>query len=134
MESRKDWILKKIGITQYQLRYPHVFQGEITINVKFNTRLIIVSEILHILEKTLISDVLHAMNLKPCEVIVILPRQLSFLSKKIECACWLLGINDIKTFNGITIFSETYSKLVNSSEDKRILWKQICKHKTYFFS
>lgn len=134
MTSRRDWLLQQIGITQYQLRRPRVFHGEIAVTLAPNTQLVIVAETPPGLQEPLILDVLHALNLHSTQVMVVTPEQLQMLPEKLNCMGWMLGVESEQAFNGVALSTASLNELISSGAAKRALWQQMCKHDSHLFS
>lgn len=133
MTSRRDWLLKQMGITQYQLRRPRVLQGEIAVRLLPDTQLIIVAENPPGLQEPILRDVLHTLSLKPTQVMTVTPDQLQMLPETLNCAGWLLGVESEQTFNGVALTSASFNELLSSGAARRALWQQMCEHDSHFF-
>ncbi|WP_261643434.1 DNA polymerase III subunit psi [Erwinia mallotivora] len=134
MSSRRDWLLQQMGITQYTLRRPRALQGEVSITLSEQTRLLIVADTPPALNDPFISDVLKAMLLDEHQVMVLTPEQRAMLPDNTDCVSWCLGLSAPVTADGSHIASPQLAELSHNASARRALWQQICNYESDFFT
>ncbi|PPI86570.1 DNA polymerase III subunit psi [Candidatus Pantoea edessiphila] len=131
MLFKHNKILQTIGIVKYKLYRFSLLKGLSDFNFLSNIKLIIVTSEINNLNKLFIQDVMYSLHLKPIQVIIIEPKQLSLILNKLNCLYWFIGKEIKEPINGIVLRSESMTRLINSSDEKRSLWNQICKYGIY---
>lgn len=133
MESRRDWLLQQMGITQWTLRKPAVLQGEVAVSLPDHTQLLIVADVPPASDDPLISDVLRTLALTTQQVYHLTPEQVTMLPEGTQCNTWRLGINEPLAVEGTQLSSPALSELYQNAGAKRALWQQICENEQYFY-
>ncbi|WP_034912026.1 DNA polymerase III subunit psi [Erwinia sp. 9145] len=134
MSSRRDRLLQQMGITQYTLRRPRALQGEVSISLASETRLLIVASVPPPLSDPLLCDVLRAMQVKEPQVMVLTPEQLAMLPDETRCVSWCLGLDAPVPLAGSQIASPALAELYHNPNAKKALWQQISHYESDFFT
>ncbi|MCR3755288.1 MAG: DNA polymerase III subunit psi [Sodalis sp. Psp] len=125
MMIRRDWLLQQLGITQWRLRRPAVLQGEVAIKLPDHTRLLLVTDSLPPEAHHLVTDVVRSLMLTPAQITRLTPDQVMMLPNDVHCHCWWLGLEAIRDFGGISLYTPSLTVLQEDSGSKRELWQQI---------
>jgi len=133
MVSRRDWLLQQLGITQWALYNPTVLQGNFTITLPKNIRLLIVAQSLPNYADPLLCDVLLSLHLAPRQTYRLTPYQVMMLPKQTQCNSWRLGIDEPLAVKGVQLYSPNLVDLYHDAYAKRALWQQICQFETDFY-
>ncbi|MDA5542984.1 MULTISPECIES: DNA polymerase III subunit psi [Yersinia] len=133
MASRRDLLLKQLGITQWTLRRPAVLQGEIAIRLPDDTRLLIVADPLPDQDDPLLCDVLRSLGLTSRQVYALTPERVAMLPEETQCNSWRLGISEPLAVAGVQLHSPALTGLYQDASAKRTLWQQICHHEADFY-
>ncbi|AIN16603.1 DNA polymerase III psi subunit [Yersinia rochesterensis] len=133
MASRRDLLLKQLGITQWTLRRPAVLQGEIAIRLPDDTRLLIVADPLPDQDDPLLCDVLRSLGLTSGQVYALTPERVAMLPEETQCNSWRLGISEPLAVAGVQLHSPALTGLYQDASAKRTLWQQICHHEADFY-
>ena len=133
MTSRRDWRLQQLGITQWVLRRPAALLGDIAITLPAHTRLIMVADTPPALTEPLVRDILHALNLRPDEVMQLTPERVAMLHDGSQCNSWCLGVTEPLALPGAKLISPGLEGLRHSSAARASLWQQICENEHDFF-
>ncbi|MBJ7222631.1 MULTISPECIES: DNA polymerase III subunit psi [unclassified Brenneria] len=128
MESRRDWLLQQLGITQWTLTRPAVLQGEIAVTLPARVRLVIVSAEPLAGDDPLLADVLRSLSLTPEQTFSLTPQQVVMLPPNARCHSWRLGVEEPLALEGVQLTSPALTELYHNADAKRALWQQICKH------
>ncbi|WP_193432750.1 DNA polymerase III subunit psi [Candidatus Hamiltonella defensa] len=133
MMSNRDRLLQQLGITQWVLKHPSVFQGDMFLQLTENIRFIIVGDPLPAYDDDLIKDVLQALRLQPNQVYFLMPFQLKMFPKNTRCHSWRLGVRESLSLIGVQLYSPNWDDFYQNGKAKHALWKQICDHETDFY-
>ncbi|PPI87945.1 DNA polymerase III subunit psi [Candidatus Pantoea edessiphila] len=120
-----DWFLYKLGVNQYKLYRPHLLKGVFNLDILSYIKLIIVTKEIPNLCTSFIKDVLYALNIQSSQVMIIQPEQLKMFLGRLHCIFWLIGIENNPVFKGKFLYTCSLLYLINNSDEKRSLWKQI---------
>lgn len=123
-----------MGITQYILRRPRALQGEVSVSLTEQTRLLIVTEAPLSLSDPFICDVLRAMLLNEHQAIVLTPEQQAMLPDDIHCISWSIGLSAPVSAGGPQLASPNLAELYHNASAKRALWQQISDYESDFFT
>nr|WP_113865796.1 DNA polymerase III subunit psi [Brenneria salicis]NMN92774.1 DNA polymerase III psi subunit [Brenneria salicis ATCC 15712 = DSM 30166]RBP63751.1 DNA polymerase III psi subunit [Brenneria salicis ATCC 15712 = DSM 30166]RLM31036.1 DNA polymerase III subunit psi [Brenneria salicis ATCC 15712 = DSM 30166] len=134
MESRRDWMLQQLGITQWTLRRPSALQGEIAVSLPAQIRLVIVSAEPLPDDAPLLNDVLRSLALTPEQTYRLTPQQTMMLPENARCHSWRLGVDAPLALEGVQLTSPVLTELSQRADAKRALWQQICEHEHDIFS
>ncbi|MFC3394379.1 DNA polymerase III subunit psi [Brenneria rubrifaciens] len=134
MESRRDWLLQQLGITQWTLKRPAALQGEIAVSLPAQVRLVIVSAEPLPDDAPLLNDILRSLVLTPEQTYRLTPQQTVMLPEKTRCHSWRLGVETPLALEGVQLTSPALAELSQSAAAKRSLWQQICEHEHDIFS
>ncbi|RLM21704.1 DNA polymerase III subunit psi [Brenneria alni] len=128
MESRRDWLLQQLGITQWTLKRPSVLQGEIAVSLPAQVRLVIVSSEPPASDDPLLADILHSLALTPEQTVNLTPQQVVMLPENARCPSWRLGVDEPLALQGVQFTSPALTELYHNADAKRALWQQICQY------
>lgn len=130
--TRRDRLLKQMGITQWMLRNPSALRGERGVRIPESAKLVIISEEEIDLNNGLLKDILLAMKIDQADVICIDSEQLGMVPSPMSVSCWVIGNCRIPETHQIQLTSPTLTNISTSSEAKRSLWKQIYQYDENF--
>ncbi|MDC2826262.1 DNA polymerase III subunit psi [Rodentibacter pneumotropicus] len=130
--ERRNLLLKEMGITQWALRRPEVFQGLVGITVAEHIRFVVVSDE-NLSKFPLFEDVLMSLQIKQEDCLCLNYEQIQHLELKHSVRYWLLAENMEKIdrtlpycLNAEGIYrSPSYRDFQSSPSAKRELWQQI---------
>ncbi len=135
MISRRDRLLEQLGIIQWVLRYADVLQGEVSVNLSPEIRLLIVAQLPPRIYDLLFCDVLRSLGLTPAQTYGIRPRQVTMLPREdTNRNIWRMGIEEPLVAFGVQLYSPVLSELSQDPQAKLALWQQICYNEKYFYS
>ncbi|MEI9533842.1 DNA polymerase III subunit psi [Moellerella wisconsensis] len=123
--TRRDKLLKSMGITQWILRHPSALKGERGVNIPESAKLIIIADDGIDLNNQLLKDIFQAIKIDKTDIVCIDSEQLDMLPSPVSVPCWVCGDSRIPETKSALITSPALAKLSISSEAKRSLWKQI---------
>ncbi|AFP85508.1 DNA polymerase III, psi subunit [secondary endosymbiont of Heteropsylla cubana] len=128
--TRRNWQLKQLGITQWNLRNPLIFQKPTVVDFfNHNTPFLLISNSSIQKYYPFICDVARSMNLNPSQLFEVIPNQVILFPSKLNCYCWWIGIKATKNFLGISFQTDPLEMITQDSNAKRELWKVITRHK-----
>ncbi|OOF81733.1 DNA polymerase III subunit psi [Rodentibacter ratti] len=130
--ERRNLLLKEMGITQWKLHRPEVFQGAVGITVAEHIRFVVVSDE-NLSKYPLFEDVLMSLELKQEDCLCLNYEQIQHLELSHSVYYWLLAENMEKIdrtlphcLNAERIYrSPSYRDFQASPSAKRELWQQI---------
>ena len=129
--SEQDWYLKQCNITQYVLRNPAVFKGEIATHIGKEIRLIVVAN--QQPTQKIYFDILKAIHLTEDQVMVLTPSQLIMPASEIQTVVWFIDVKpDESWLNPLTVQTISLDLLPSAPQQKRQLWQQLCQYENYF--
>ncbi|WP_294844072.1 DNA polymerase III subunit psi [uncultured Gilliamella sp.] len=129
--TEQDWYLQQCQITQYVLRKPTVFKGEMATQISEQIRLIVVGEQKPM--QKIYFDILRAINLDQDQVLVLTPAQLIVSPDEIKQVVWFIDTQpDERWQNQLIITTTSLETLANAPQQKRQLWHQLCQYEDYF--
>ena len=130
--TRRDRLLKQMGITQWTLRNPSALRGERGVRIPESAKLVIISEEEIDLNNRLLNDILLTLKIDKADVICIDSEQLGMVPSPMSVSCWVIGDCRISETHQIQLTSPTLTSISTSSEAKRSLWKQIYQYDENF--
>jgi len=135
--NNQDWYLNQLGVTQYILRKHTVMKGEVSINIANNIRLIIVSQSAP--DDKIFYDILKSINVKKEDCLILSPAQLFMPLDQLNHVIWFINENIPDSWKSALLLNDkaiiettTLSKLAQSPNLKRQLWRTLCQYENYF--
>ena len=130
--NRRDLLLEAMGISQWQLRRPHILQGAIGITVAGNIRLIVVSDTV-VSGEPLLTDILRAIDLNAADCLCLNFDQIQHIHLQHSLQYCLFTENSEKIDRTLPycINAEKLYRTLDwpqfklSSQAKRDFWRQI---------
>ncbi|SNC58584.1 DNA polymerase III subunit psi [Sodalis endosymbiont of Henestaris halophilus] len=125
METKYDYFLKQLGITQWTLRRPEVLHGAFAVKLPKHIRLLLVGNPAPAVDHRLVADVAHSMKLKTTQLYGMTPEQVMSLSDSVRCHCWWFGLSALRDFHKISLHTPPLAALLGDANAKRELWLRI---------
>ncbi|CUX97360.1 DNA polymerase III subunit psi [Candidatus Hoaglandella endobia] len=125
MTTKRDWMLKRLGITQWKLRRHSLLQGEFTVKLPNNVYLLLVANSPPQVNLPLVADIARSLKLTPEQIYALTPKQVMMLPDDVCCHCWWIGLKACREFEGFAFFSSSLAALADNAEAKRVLWRQL---------
>ncbi|AOF53893.1 DNA polymerase III subunit psi [Rodentibacter caecimuris] len=130
--ERRNLLLKEMGITQWKLHRPEIFQGAVGITVAEHIRFVVVSDE-NVTTFPLFEDILMSLELKQADCLCLNYEQIQHLELNHSVRYWLLAENTEKIdrtlphcLHAERIYrSPCYRDFQSSPAAKRELWQQI---------
>ncbi|WP_288061944.1 DNA polymerase III subunit psi [Rodentibacter caecimuris] len=130
--ERRNLLLKEMGITQWKLHRPEIFQGAVGITVAEHIRFVVVSDE-NVTTFPLFEDILMSLELKQADCLCLSYEQIQHLELNHSVRYWLLAENTEKIdrtlphcLHAERIYrSPCYRDFQSSPAAKRELWQQI---------
>ncbi|OOF56728.1 DNA polymerase III subunit psi [Rodentibacter genomosp. 2] len=130
--ERRNLLLKEMGITQWKLHRPEIFQGAVGIKVAEHIRFVVVSDE-NLSTFPLFEDILRSLELKREDCLCLNYEQIQHLELNHSVCYWLLAENTEKIdrtlphcLHAERIYrSPSYQGFQSSPSAKRELWQQI---------
>ncbi|OOF80437.1 DNA polymerase III subunit psi [Rodentibacter caecimuris] len=130
--ERRNLLLKEMGITQWKLHRPEIFQGAVGITVAEHIRFVVVSDE-NVSVFPLFEDILMSLELKQADCLCLSYEQIQHLELNHSVRYWLLAENTEKIdrtlphcLHAERIYrSPCYRDFQSSPAAKRELWRQI---------
>lgn len=131
MTTRRDWLLRQLGITQWRLWRPTVLRGEVVVKLPDCIRLLLVTDLMTPEFHPLVADVARSLMLTPERIARLTPDQVMMLPEGVCYHCWWLGLAAMRDFGGISLYTPPLAVLQEEAGAKRKLWRQINKNEHY---
>lgn len=130
MTSRRDILLKQMGIEQWELLHPHLLHGASSITIPIETKLVIISDI-QATSSPLANDLYRSFGYEAQQAIWITPEQLLRITLEHSvnyCLFTSSSIDESALINAKHIIHcITWNDFQLSALAKRQLWQQIQK-------
>ncbi|WP_424407303.1 DNA polymerase III subunit psi [Pasteurella sp. PK-2025] len=131
--NRRDLLLQKMGITQWQLKHPERLKGMVNIAVDPEIRLIIISDDPIQAHAPLLKDILCSLQLTLTQYLHVSFQQAQYLKLSHPLNYWLLSQNTEKIDRTLALCQQAnaiwqspeWTAFQQSHQAKRQLWQQI---------
>lgn len=132
--NRRDFLLHKMGIIQWELVRPDVLKGAVNIPISENIKLVVISDSPIDRQNPFLQDILRSAELNDADCLLTDFAHASHLNIQHSLQYWILSENQEKIDRTLPLCKQAekiwqsadLSQLRNNAKFKRALWKQIC--------